>query len=241
MTKPKDTNYWIYGRHAVEAALKNPNRRIMRLICTKENSHILKGLDINSKIMGNIDIARELGLKDVIHQGMAAYVAAIFVDNLNDVITQLKSQERSAVVILDQITDPQNIGAIIRSAAAFGAGAVILPKHNSPSESGAIAKASAGTIDQIPVVYIPNLANAIDQLKDAGYWIIGLDGEGIEPITKVSEFEKVAIVMGSEGSGMRRLTLDLCDLVARIDISNSVESLNVSNAAAVTLYEFNRK
>jgi 23S rRNA (guanosine2251-2'-O)-methyltransferase len=239
MTKPKDENYWIYGKHSVASALNNPARRVFRVISTADNAHLVKNFQGNLKIMNGKEITKEIGLLDAVHQGIAAYVSSVAAHNLTSLISELKLKSKSIVVMLDQITDPNNIGAIIRSAAAFHADAVILPKNNSPAESGAMSKASAGMVDIVPLVYITSLAAAIAQLKDIGFWVVGLDGEAKESIAKAADFDKIVLVLGSEGEGMRRLTAELCDFLVKINIAEAVESLNVSNAAAITLYEIN--
>ena len=144
------------------------------------------------------------------------------------------------MVILDQVTDPHNIGAIVRSAAAFSADAVILTEYNSPSENNTIVKCAAGACESVPLVKVTNLASCMKTLKKEGYWIIGLDGHTETELNQSIFSDKIALVLGSEGTGMRKLTKDNCDYIAKIKISSNLESLNVSNAAAIALYEFSR-
>ena len=147
---------------------------------------------------------------------------------------------RCNVLILDQVTDPQNIGAIIRSCAAFGTKAVIVQDKNSPQESGSMAKAAAGTMELVPVVRVTNLARAIETLKKHNFWIVGMDGYAKDNVDKIDKNAKLGVVMGSEGSGMRRLIEESCDITVRLPINPKVESLNVSTAAAVVLYELSK-
>ena len=146
-----------------------------------------------------------------------------------------------AVLFLDQVTDPQNIGAIIRSCVAFDTLALIMQDKNSPAESGAMAKASAGMIEHLPLCHVTNLSRAIQQLKTAGFWTVGMDGYAKNTIDKIEKSGKTAIIMGSEGKGMRRLVEEACDITVKLPISPKVESLNVSTAAAIALYEINKK
>ena len=145
------------------------------------------------------------------------------------------------VLILDQVTDPQNIGAIIRSAVAFNTLALILQDKNSPLENGAMDKAAAGMIEHLPIVRVTNLSRAIEQLKDAGFWTVGMDGYAQTTIDKLNKSGKTAIIMGSEGKGMRRLVEESCDISVKLPISPMTESLNVSTAAAIALYEINKE
>lgn len=234
--KPISNSYWIYGRHAVTSALSNKKRRILRLLVTKNTSD-----EIEFKYSGRIEILDQKELEKIlppnaVHQGVAAEVCI-----LPDVTIEDIDSNANLLVILDQVNDPQNVGAILRSAAAFGANAVIMPRDNSVSESGALAKAASGALEIVPIAKVTNLASAIKHFKHNGFWIIGLDGEAKTDLSKAPKYEKTAIVLGAEGKGLRRLTSENCDLLVRLPISDKVESLNVSNATAVALYHLTRK
>lgn len=233
----------LYGRHPVLAALNNPERRITKLVCTLETADELRPLAQNRGLTLNVTERREIDKMlppDSVHQGMAAYCSELPAYNLEEICDMAATQDKCHLLILDQVTDPQNIGAIIRSCVAFNTLALIMQDKNSPAESGAMAKASAGMIEQLPLCRVTNLSRAIERLKEAGFWIIGMDGYAKTTISEMNKSGKTAIIMGSEGKGMRRLVEESCDAAVRLPISEKVESLNVSTAAAIVLYEMNK-
>jgi len=220
----------MYGKHAVLAALANSRRLISNVFCTKDNY-------IEHKIINNFkhEIVDNSFLNKILgpghnHQGIAAKVKEIFLNNIDELDL---NEDECKVAILDQITDPQNIGSIIRSAAAFNIKAIIMPYDNSPSECAGLAKTASGTLELVKIVRVVNLKQTIDSLKKKGFWIIGLAGEASEEINKKLLGGKIAIILGSEDKGMRRLTKESCDYLVKIPITKEVESLNVSNAAAI--------
>jgi len=243
---------WLFGRHAVAAALANPQRRCRRLVATDEaldaladalgRSPARPGLAIESAPRAAFaeHLPRGALPPGAVHQGLALAAEPLPSPAL-DAVCALEAgaetaPERAAVVVLDQVTDPQNLGACLRAAAAFGARAVIVPDRHSPRESGALARAASGALDLIPLVRAPNLARALDRLKRLGYWCAGLDARAAEPLAEALPRGPAALVLGAEGAGLRRLTRERCDGLARLPISDAVESLNVAAAAAVALY-----
>lgn len=228
--KKSDSSYWLYGRHSCVAAMSNEKRVVRRVIATKNIAVELENEPYEIELKDSFYISSILP-EGAVHQGIACLVEPIADMRLKDIY------DEKIVVILDQVTDPHNIGAIIRSSAAFGAGAVILPKNNAPDETATMAKSASGALELMPMVKIGNLASAIDELKESGFWVIGLDGYADKNLHELDRFDKVALVCGAEGKGMRKLTKEKCDLTAKLPMSDKVESLNVSNAAAVALYE----
>ena len=245
-TTPK-TSLILYGRHAVTAALNNPERKIIKLLCTTENAPEAKKICANRGLPEttvNIVDRREIDRilpRDAVHQGFALYCSELPEYSLEDICILAENQPNCHLLILDQVTDPQNIGAIIRSCVAFNALALIMQDKNSPTETGAMVKATAGTIEHLPICRVTNLSRAIKQLKDAGFWTVGMDGYAQTTIDKMNKSGKIALIMGSEGKGMRRLVEENCDTTVRLPISDKVESLNVSTAAAIALYEVSKK
>ena len=226
---------WVYGWHAVNAALANPERIVLRIIATEANA---KRLSLPRKlptphVMDGRELDRILGA-DAVHQGIGAEVKPLEPFVLEDILHL--ERPRGPIVILDQVSDPHNVGAILRSAAAYDAVAVITPKDHSAPETATMAKAASGALDIVPRVIVTNLATAMRELKEAGWWIIGLEGEASKQLTELSFAEKTVLVLGAEGKGMRRLTADLCDERARLPMGSRMESLNVSNASAIALY-----
>lgn len=224
--------YWMYGLHACGEALRNPERKVLRVCALKNREQELE-LPKTTEILAPEKLAALLP-PHAVHQGIAVQVQPLEQLSLSELLFALES--KATLVILDQVTDPQNVGAILRSCAAFGAAGVITPSDHSPPESGALAKAASGALDIIPWVRITNLASTIKELKKEGFWSIGLDGEAKDSIDKLPSYDRKALVLGAEGAGLRRLTRDCCDLIAKIPISSRMESLNVSTAAAVALY-----
>jgi len=232
----------IYGRHAVMAALENSQRQIIRLMCCKENLDEVRGkIDDNKIVAADRREIEKLLPREAVHQGFALIAAPLKSHSLDEVCALAEDKGSGYVLLLDQVTDPQNVGAIVRSCAAFGALALIVQDKNSPQESGAMLKAAAGTFEKLPVCRVANLNRAADQLKKAGFWIVGMDGYAKQNLDSLDKRGKLAVIMGSEGKGMRRLVEENCDITVRLPIAPDVESLNVSTAAAVTLYELARK
>lgn len=236
--KTRDS-YLLYGRNAVIAALGNHQRDILRLITTERAAGSLDRHKLPDGLPVEIITVPEiLGHHipvDAPHQGLFLEVRPLPGHAIEDIV--LLERQKNIILMLDQVTDPQNVGACLRSAAAFGARALVTQDRNSPSESGALARASAGGLEVTPWVRAANLAQTLDMLKDMGYWRIGLDGHTDASLKTADMGDNIVIVMGSEGKGLRPLVRKHCDLVVKIPMSGAVESLNVSNAAAIALYE----
>lgn len=225
----------LWGRHAVEAALLNPERQHRKLWATREGVASLDGeLPANFPVeyAQAADLAR-LVARDAPHQGLV-----LDCDQLEDVFLDdvLDADPARPLVVLDQVTDPHNVGAILRSAAAFNAAAIVTQDRHAPPESGTLAKSASGALESVPWVRVVNLARALEEIAEAGYWRIGLDGSGPTTLAEALPAGPVALVLGAEGDGMRHNIMQHCDALARLPISNAIESLNVSNAAAIALY-----
>jgi 23S rRNA (guanosine2251-2'-O)-methyltransferase len=240
---------WLYGIHPVLAALANPDRRAYRIVISGEAETTLfpriATLSQGRSGLPQPEILPRDGLEKLlprgaVHQGIAAQVDALEEPDIEDIVRATEGLESARVVVLDQVTDPHNVGAIIRSAAAFNTAAVVMPERNSPPATGTLAKAASGAIERVPLVRVVNLSRSLDRLKQAGFWCVGLDAGATTALHEADLTGKVAVVLGAEGEGLRRLTREHCDLMVRIPIGRSVESLNVSNAAAIALYELAR-
>lgn len=225
----------LWGRHAVEAALKNPARSHRKLWATREGIDSLDGElphDFPLEYADVADLAR-LVARDAPHQGLVLECAAledVFLDEVMD------GEPDRPIVVLDQVTDPHNVGAILRSAAAFNAAAIVTQDRHAPPESGVVAKSASGALEVVPWVRVVNLARALEEMAEAGYWRIGLAGEAEATLAEALPASPVALVLGAEGEGMRHNIAGHCDALARLPISEAMESLNVSNAAAIALY-----
>jgi 23S rRNA (guanosine2251-2'-O)-methyltransferase len=242
---------WLWGRHAVAAALANPRRTWRRLVVLAGEAEAAEGLLAAARATrrgsGEPLLAVEraqLNLmlpEGAVHQGWALEVEPLEGADLDDVLRAAELRpERAVIVVLDRVTDPHNVGAILRSAAAFGAQAVIVAGHDAPPVSGALAKAASGAADMVPLVRAGNLARALDRLKQAGFWCCGLDERAEAGFAGLDLGPKVALVLGAEGGGLRRLLREGCDWLVRLPTRPELPSLNVSNAAAIALYELMR-
>ncbi|NNC60573.1 MAG: 23S rRNA (guanosine(2251)-2'-O)-methyltransferase RlmB [Erythrobacter sp.] len=223
----------LWGRHAVEAALLNPNRSHRKLWATREGVASLDGelpADFPLEYAEVADLAR-LVAKDAPHQGLVLECEPLPDAHIEDVL-----DDGRPIVILDQVTDPHNVGAILRSAAAFDAAAIVTQDRHAPPESGVIAKSASGALERVPWVRVVNLARALDTLAERDYWRIGLTGHAEITLADALPVGPVALVLGAEGEGMRHNIEAHCDALAKLPISNAIESLNVSNAAAIALY-----
>jgi 23S rRNA (guanosine2251-2'-O)-methyltransferase len=231
--------YWIYGLHAVNAALGNPARVCHRLVASADAAGELKPSGVTPDVMSREAITKLLPA-DAVHQGAAALVDALPERDLGDICRAAEMAERAVLVLLDQITDPHNVGAILRTSAAFGVMAVITTERHAAPESGALAKAASGMLETVPLVRVTNLAQALDTLRKTGVWCVGLSADGDTTLSGPELPARVALVFGAEGVGLRRLTRERCDEVAKLALPGAFTSLNVSNACAAALYEVSR-
>ncbi|MBC2778553.1 TrmH family RNA methyltransferase [Parasphingopyxis marina] len=224
----------FWGRHAVLAAIDNPARTIRKIWATQEalaDADIPDGISV--EVAGVADLGR-LVPHDAPHQGLVADVEPLEDIAIEDLLAG--AEDGRPLIVLDQVTDPHNVGAIMRSALAFGAIGLVTQDRHAPPESGALAKAASGALETLPWCRVVNLARALDQIAEAGFWRIGLAGDGDLTLAEALGSRRIAIILGAEGAGMRHNTGQHCDARARLPISEAIESLNVSNAAAIALY-----
>jgi 23S rRNA (guanosine2251-2'-O)-methyltransferase len=224
----------LWGRHAVAAALDNPERNVVRAWATRDAAAYMQFPDDLPVTLAEAPDLARLVPHDAPHQGVVIEVEPLeeaWLDDLMGVAPQ-----RSSLIVLDQVTDPHNVGAILRSAAAFGAIGIVTQDRHSPPESGVVAKAASGALERVPWVRVVNLARALEDIGEAGFWRIGLAGDAEMELKDALGPNRIALVLGAEGAGLRPNTREHCDALARLPISDAVESLNVSNAAAVALY-----
>jgi 23S rRNA (guanosine2251-2'-O)-methyltransferase len=222
----------IYGFHSVEAALKAPRRELIRLYATAAAAERLQpdiaARGVETRIMSSEEIAARAP-RDAVHQGVLLEARPLAPIDISEL------PPKGLVVVLDQITDPHNVGAILRTAAAFAVDALITTERHSPEISGALAKSASGGLEHVPICTVTNLARALAEIGDMGYLRIGLDSEGPAPLVRVALTRPLALVLGAEGKGLRRLTRENCDALARLELPGAIRSLNVSNACAIAL------
>jgi 23S rRNA (guanosine2251-2'-O)-methyltransferase len=232
---------WVYGLHAVQAAIANPRRKLHRAVLTSRAAEtigekLLAGVRVEPADMDAISRLLPAG---AVHQGAALECDPLPAADL-DAVLDKPQPGRRLVLVLDQISDPHNVGAILRTAAAFGVSAVIVQDRHAPPQSGALAKAASGALETVPYVEVVNIARTLDILGERGFWRIALAGDGAMALSEAIPAGDVALVLGSEGDGIRRLVRERCEAAAFIPIAQAMESLNVSNAAAIALYELRR-
>jgi 23S rRNA (guanosine2251-2'-O)-methyltransferase len=224
----------LWGKHAVAAALDNPDRKILKAWATREAAGFMQfPKDVAVTLADVADLGR-LVPNDAPHQGVVIEVEALDDIWLDGILAN--APERGILLVLDQVTDPHNVGAILRSAAAFGAIGIVTQDRHSPPESGVVAKAASGALERVPWARVVNLARALEEIGEAGFWRIGLTGDADTDLCEALGPARVALVLGAEGAGLRPNSCEHCDALARLPISDAIESLNVSNAAAVALY-----
>jgi 23S rRNA (guanosine2251-2'-O)-methyltransferase len=231
----------LFGMHAVREAWKNPKRYVHSLYITENALEEFKNhLEVDAKrpeptIVTKEELDRAFP-SGTVHQGVALSVQNLAETSIKDIIIRASEKPRSVIVMLDQVTDPHNIGAILRSACAFGADGVVMQSKHAPEMTGILAKTACGAVEHTPVAYETNLSRALETLQENHYTVIGLDEHAEKNFTTLPKYERVVIVMGAEGSGMRRLIKEHCDVLVTLPTMKPINSLNVSNAAAVALY-----
>ena len=235
---------WLFGIHAVRDALENPMRERLRLVVTKNAYDRLSDAITASGMEPEISDPRKFAAPidpQSVHQGAALEVKPLDWGDITDICAPRGQTAR--VILLDRVTDPHNVGAILRSAEVFGARAVIAPHRHSAPETGALAKTASGALERQPYLRIKNLATTMEQLRDMGYTLLGMDGEADETLRDAAQGNEgpIALVLGAEGPGLRDKTKETCDKLVKLDASGAFGSLNVSNAAAVSLYEVQAK
>ncbi len=241
---------WLYGLHPVAAAWVNPERRCRRLLVTESALESLApamaeaaraGLDRPAPTVAERAEIDRVTPPGAVHQGAALDASPLPELGIEDVCAAGEAESAALVVVLDQVTDPHNVGAILRSASAFGALAVVATERHAPEVTGVLAKSASGACESVPLVRVTNLARAITDLQQAGFWCVGLDESGERTLAKLDLTGRTALVLGAEGAGLRRLTRERCDEIAKLPTTGPIGSLNVSNAAAVALYEVARR
>lgn len=223
----------LYGWHTVTMALANPQRQIRKLTLTENAAKRLADENIATRVAPEIVRPQEIDRllsPDAVHQGLLAEADALPSPDIEDL------EQDGMVLVLDQITDPHNVGAILRSAAAFAVKAIVTTARHSPEATGVLAKAASGALELVPMVTVQNLARALTTLNELGFQTVGLDSEGSADLSEVPLREPLALVLGAEGKGLRQLTRETCSVVARLDMPGEIKSLNVSNAAVLSLY-----
>ncbi len=223
----------LYGAHAVREALRAGKRKLLTLYATESAAErigdMARAAGLEPRIVDARDLARRLG-EEAVHQGLMLEARPLPDASVEDI-----ASNSGIVLALDQVTDPHNVGAILRTAGAFAVDALVVTERHSPEFAGVLAKAASGALEHVTIVSVVNLARALDALRDRGYAVLGLDSEGAETLEKIALTKPVVLVLGAEGKGLRRLTRERCDAVARLDMPGAIKSLNVSNACAVAL------
>lgn len=251
--RPNDSHLWLCGKHPIFTILQKKRRQVFEILATKNSfpdlekflqKHSLSNLSKLVTLVENDKIDVIFG-KNQPHQGLAIRCSRLPTKSQNDLLIELEkirdqNKKLPTLLLLDQISDPHNIGAIIRSAISFGVKHIILCEHNAPKETATIVKSSAGTIEMADLFVVTNFSNLLEKLKKIDYWCVGLAGEATTTLAQIKEYNNIALIVGSEGEGIRDLVKKNCDLLTRIEIGKEVESLNASVAAAIALYELTR-
>ena len=234
--------YFIYGKHPVLSAFKNSKRKILSILVNKNNFDDIKDAlyarelpSIKISILSNSEITNKIGVVESVHQGVAILVQKLKMPTIEEIINQNK--KRITLLFLDQMNDPHNIGAIIRSAAAFGVDAVITTRNHAPSENSTIIKSSSGAFEYIPYIQVTNMSRVLKLTKNMGFWVASITQNGDIGMDSIVRLEKISLILGAEGCGIRKINIRESDFTVSIKMSNKLESINVSNAAAIVLHQ----
>ncbi|NDB69450.1 MAG: 23S rRNA (guanosine(2251)-2'-O)-methyltransferase RlmB [Methylocystaceae bacterium] len=223
----------IYGYHAVYAALTARRRKLLDLYATDNSlariKEIAAAAGLSPKLVDTQELSAHLG-EDVVHQGLLLEARPLPESDIADI-----THNYGIVLVLDQITDPHNVGSILRTSCGFGVDAIVVTERHSPAMAGVLAKTASGALEHVTIVRVVNIARSLDQLREAGYMIVGLDSEGENSLQSLSLVQPITLVLGAEGKGLRRLTRERCDTIARLELAGPIKSLNVSNACAAAL------
>lgn len=239
-------DFWLFGIHCITSAIANDRRKILELCATKNAYQRLSSLSINQvkkrgipvKIVSTKDLVKRLPIR-VVHQGIGMRVAPLRSSSVQEILANNPDPIATTVVILDRVTDPYNIGSILRSAALFGVKAVIVSRSHSPSETGVLAKAACGALEKIPYIRVANIRSTMEMLKAENFWCIGLSPFSKKSLQAFTPYKRMALIIGSEDSGIRHLTQKSCDAtlsITTLQCCDMIDSLNVSNATAIALY-----
>ncbi len=230
---------WLWGTHACKAALENPKRRCFRLLMTesvaKEFAPLKKTQACKIESLDSSSLSRFLP-EGAVHQGVAMEVAPL----LGSSLQELRKINKGILIVLDQVTDPHNVGAILRTARALGALGIVMTDRNAPPLGGVLAKAASGALEKLPLWKVTNLARTLEELKEEGFWTVGLDERAPQTLSQLNLPEKIVLIVGAEGEGLRRLTQEKCDYLAKLPTDPAFPTLNVSVALALALYELVR-
>lgn len=240
----RDRSIWLFGQHSCLAAIKSKDRAIYEIILTEKIFNINKEIFVNLDLLNKIKIATKADIQNVVETQESIIIRCSKKPrySINSLLERIdnESKERDCIVILDKLNDVNNIGAILRTCAAFNVSKIIVPTNGFPEETSAMVKSAAGNFELLNIYEAGNISDVIKLLKSRNYWVAGLDGESKANIKNIENFEKIGLVLGSEGKGIRPLIKRNCDILLNISINKNVESLNASNAAAIALYEINR-
>lgn len=234
--------FWIFGRHSSLAAAANPHRHVRQLLALSNHAHALAdAAERAGRARPDVEVVSRHDFSQVLppgttHQGLAVLASPLRPDALEDILDRHTTQSEQLLIVLDQVSDPRNVGAVLRSAAAFGVAAVVLQDRHAPHESGVLAKAASGALETVPLVRVTNIARALRLMREHAFTCVGLDHAARQSVNDAQLPDRMSFVIGAEGTGLRRLVRDTCDMLACIPIAPEVDSLNLSVAASLAMF-----